>query len=1114
MTDKWSQRLAIFLVTLLLVGATLPVQAAGNFTDLQGHWVEAKVNDLVAAGIISSGEKYRPRDPVTRADFVKMLVMAAELPHAVSVPSTFSDVRQDQWFYKYVETAAYHGVVKGDSTGRFRPHEGLTREQMASLIIRALKDEADAGNSFLARFKDGNQVSKWAEADVARAVARGIISGTDQGFLFPTQAATRDQAAAVIWQVWKKKGTGGSPTVPSTPAGTLTAVAKSPNLTNVVVTFNGPVDASSAGQLARYRLVPATGLQVEVPVEAIQVAADGQSVTLATGTLAKGTRYLLSILDLTAGGKTHTLSLYFTAGGDSESGGTEVTGSDKNVAILGPTRLKVTFDQDLDPESVTAGPEGNFTLVYAGTAFSPGIVTEAVVTGPREVTLTVPQMKTGERYTVSAYDLRDTSGRKLSADPVSFSFTVQEGKQAPQLVAVKCTGLQSLQLTFDQELDEKTAASVSSYRLRETGARPESAWVTGRTVVLVFPDRLTAGTSYTLDVGSVSDLWGNKSTATSRSVVAGSDTAPPVALSAKALSSTAVEILFNEQLVTTGDITLRRNGRKVDVRRAEQAGPGRVIISTYLDRDSRYQLELAGALDVAGNKAPAQSLYFTFIDGIESSVNTEFPPEVKQVRLAPGRSDQILVCFSQSVRASSVERTRNYQLTLADDLSMAVDIESAEIGTDDKEVLLTLEEPLEKDRTYRYFVSGIEGVSGKEIIPAAGYVVPGDSNEEGGFVQSVIAVDDRRVEVSFNEDVRDKYTASNYSLVDEETSRVVPILGVDATSDAGRVILRLGQDLEEDRDYLFSAGNNLADKTGRRFPTFSTTVRLTTYSSRRFRLNDAQALDNRSFRLSFSCPVDEVRVDLPGYVLNYEYYGQVVLVRSNKSFRSDERYRPEVWARDNMGQVLDWRSVSLRFDTDARMAEIVDVAAATSQRIKAEFSGPLDSYSAEDELNYYIETSDQAILRPVKADYDPAQLLVWLTLPTTSSLVDERYWLVTDGVRDASGNRLSKERYRFYGVDTVPPVVTLPYLVNQEGFPVRLTSSAGQVTIEGIAGTVEPEAYLRVYVDDQLVVVGQAETDGSFKPLGLGQLQGRRTLRLLVTDLAGNSGESSRVYEF
>jgi len=48
-------------------------------------------------------------------------------------------------------------------------------------------------------------------------------------------------------------------------------------------------------------------------------------------------------------------------------------------------------------------------------------------------------------------------------------------------------------------------------------------------------------------------------------------------------------------------------------------------------------------------------------------------------------------------------------------------------------VLLTLEEPLEKDRTYRYFVSGIEGVSGKEIIPAAGYVVPGDSNEEGRF---------------------------------------------------------------------------------------------------------------------------------------------------------------------------------------------------------------------------------------------------------------------------------------------------------------------------------------------------------------------------------------------
>ncbi|MGI6129918.1 MAG: S-layer homology domain-containing protein, partial [bacterium] len=314
MARNRSKRLAFLLVTLLLLNATLPVLAAGAFDDLKGHWVEEKVNDLVAAGIISSGDNFRPRDPVTRADFIKMLVLATGLPEAVSYPPTFSDVRQEHWFYRYVETAAYHGVAKGDDTGKFRPFEGLTREQMASMVIRALKDETDAGSSFLARFKDGGQVSAWAKQDVARTVAKGYISGTDQGFLFPTQAATRDQAAAVIWQVWKKQG-GQEPTPTQPPVtGTLSATASSTNLNTVTITFSGPVNQSSAAQVARYRLVPATGLQVNVPIEAVQVATDGQSVTLSTGLLASGARYLLSILDLEAGEKTHTLSLYFTAG--------------------------------------------------------------------------------------------------------------------------------------------------------------------------------------------------------------------------------------------------------------------------------------------------------------------------------------------------------------------------------------------------------------------------------------------------------------------------------------------------------------------------------------------------------------------------------------------------------------------------------------------------------------------------------------------------------------------------------------------------------------------------------------------------------------------------------
>jgi len=37
-------------------------------------------------------------------------------------------------------------------------------------------------------------------------------------------------------------------------------------------------------------------------------------------------------------------------------------------------------------------------------------------------------------------------------------------------------------------------------------------------------------------------------------------------------------------------------------------------------------------------------------------------------------------------------------------------------------------------------------------------------------------------------------------------------------------------------------------------------------------------------------------------------------------------------------------------------------------------------------------------------------LLVWLTLPTSASLSEERYFLVLDGVRDINGNKLRRPK--------------------------------------------------------------------------------------------------------
>ncbi|NMA54361.1 MAG: hypothetical protein GX952_00335 [Firmicutes bacterium] len=1104
------RKVALFLIPLLLLKIACPVLAAGLFTDLRGHWAEAKVKDLATAGIISSAENYRPRDPITRADFIKMLVIASGLPQMVSYPAAFSDVQQEHWFYEYVETAAGHGVVKGDPSGKFRPYEGLTREQMASLVVRVLKDDAKADISFLSRFKDRDRISSWAEADLARAVASGLISGTDQGFLLPADVATRDQAAAVIWKLWQQLGSNDQPFEP--PADTLGATAESVGLNQLVITFDRPVDKEKAARSTSYQIVPATGFQVQVPITAAQVSNDGCSVTLTTGSLIQGTRYLLTILDLPAAGRSHTLSVYFTAG---ISTGVSPPIESEAITVLGPTRLKAVFDQDLNPESISAGPLGNFALTYAGTVFSPGIITEVVPLSKREVVLTVPELKVGERYTLRAHDLQTDAGALLPAEAVNFSFTVQEDQRAPRLTGVTCTGPNSLRLTFNKELDPQQAAETSNYYLRETGERPQHILVAGQQVILIFSRQFSPDGVYTLELESVADRWGNQSAPTSHTVTAARDTKPAQVIGLTALSDTILEVLFNKPLLSIGDVSLKRRGRKIDIRRMEQATPGRVLINTYLDYDDMYCLELAGTVDANGNKAPSQRLYYAFTSAVYSGKQAEFPPQVEKVQLANGRYDQLSVTFSQALSVNRAKRTHNYWLTWADDLSREIAIEAVELSDDNCEAILTLAEPLEKGRTYRYFISGLTGADGAKLIPEAGYLVPGAFTDESEFIRSVMPIDPYQLQVEFAQDVRDKLAISNYGLLDEKNNRLVPIVSIDRTDDSNRIILRLGFKLEEDKNYLFSAGNNLTDHAGQRFTTFTTTVRLTDGSVDRFRLREAKGIDNRTIRLVFNRPVQEVRVDLPGYTCRYEYYDSVVLVRTDRSFRPNETIRPEIWARDRGGQILDWQRVRFEFDPDASVAKIVAVAAATSQRIKVEFSAPLDTYSATDERNFWVETDSGAVLRPVKAEYDPVRLLVWLTLPASASLGEERYCLAVDKVKDINGNRLvTEDSYRFYGVDTVPPVVMLPYLINQEGLPVQLLKNEAEITLVGRPGAVKPESFLRVYIDDRLTVVGQAEPDGGFGPLSLGWLQGRHTIRLLVTDPAGNRGECSQAYEF
>lgn len=154
-----------------------------QFTDIQGHWAQAAIQDAVQRGYVDGypDKRFLPNQQVSRAEFIKMAVSALELEAA----STSSG----SWYAPYLTAAESAGIYKVGDYADGNLTQRMTREEMSKLAVKALgyKNVEDKQWMYLAS-KDG------------------IISGTAPGVISPTGATTRAQAIAVIERLLQVKG--------------------------------------------------------------------------------------------------------------------------------------------------------------------------------------------------------------------------------------------------------------------------------------------------------------------------------------------------------------------------------------------------------------------------------------------------------------------------------------------------------------------------------------------------------------------------------------------------------------------------------------------------------------------------------------------------------------------------------------------------------------------------------------------------------------------------------------------------------------------------------------------------------------------------------------------
>ncbi|GAS81819.1 DUF2252 family protein [Paenibacillus amylolyticus] len=179
-------------------GISLP-ETSLTFSDIQTHWGAANILELVSLGVINGypDQSFRPDRNVSRAELISLIVKALKLE--TSTESDFTDT-DAHWAHDAINTAHALGIANGYSDNRFGPNEWVTREEMATFVVRAAQWEiSDTSISFT----DASLVSNWAQPAISKAIAEGILNGYTDGSFKPKDKTTRAEAAAMILRLIK-----------------------------------------------------------------------------------------------------------------------------------------------------------------------------------------------------------------------------------------------------------------------------------------------------------------------------------------------------------------------------------------------------------------------------------------------------------------------------------------------------------------------------------------------------------------------------------------------------------------------------------------------------------------------------------------------------------------------------------------------------------------------------------------------------------------------------------------------------------------------------------------------------------------------------------------------
>ncbi len=190
--------LMALLMCIPFTVANAAEKTSADFSDLKDldAATKAKFDAMISAGIfdgVSEGS-FGLKDEMNRAQFAKVAALIFNLKVDADVKtSSFKDVKADDpangYALPYIEAVKAAGITDGYGPSTFNPAGTVTKEQLATFLVRGLGMNEDAKKT--PGVNDAT-VSDWAKGYVALALEKKLLANGADGKFGGASNATRD----------------------------------------------------------------------------------------------------------------------------------------------------------------------------------------------------------------------------------------------------------------------------------------------------------------------------------------------------------------------------------------------------------------------------------------------------------------------------------------------------------------------------------------------------------------------------------------------------------------------------------------------------------------------------------------------------------------------------------------------------------------------------------------------------------------------------------------------------------------------------------------------------------------------------------------------------------